>query len=147
MFEKIVVAVDGSNHSMRALDVAVDLAKKYGSRLLVVSVFRHHSVMENTHSLIRTREGMPDPDSAMREFAQEIIDSAVDHVKAQGFEAVEGHVRRGQPARTIAEFANEARADAIVMGSRGLGDVTGLLLGSVSHKVGSLSSCTTITVK
>lgn len=147
MFERIVAAVDGSSHAMRALDVAVDLARKYDAQLLLISVYRHHSVMENTHSLVRTREGLPDPDSAMRDFAQEIVDAALSHVKGQGFEAVEGHVRRGQPARTIADFAKEVRADAIVMGSRGLGDVTGLLLGSVSHKVGSLSNCTTVTVK
>jgi nucleotide-binding universal stress UspA family protein len=56
-------------------------------------------------------------------------------------------VKRGQPARTIVSTAEEVQADAIVLGSRGLGDVSGLLLGSVSHKVASLAKCNVITVK
>ena len=47
----------------------------------------------------------------------------------------------------IVDFARDQRADAIVMGSRGLGDVSGLLLGSVSHKVSHLAACTCIMVK
>jgi nucleotide-binding universal stress UspA family protein len=60
---------------------------------------------------------------------------------------VEGLVRRGPLARTIVQVAKDRGADAIAMGSRGLGDVEGFLLGSVSHKVSSLAECTCITVK
>lgn len=148
MFKTIVVAVDGSTHAMKALEAAIDLARKYDAKLELVSVYRHHSIMENTHSLVRTREGLPDPTSAMKAFAQEIVDVALKTTKEEhGFTNAEGHVRRGQPARMIVEFAKECGADAIVMGSRGLGDMTGMLLGSVSHKVSSLATCTTITVK
>lgn len=148
MFKTIVVAVDGSTHAMKALAIAVDLAEKYGSKLELISVYRQYSAMESTHSLIRTREGLPDPTPAMKQFAQDVVDAALKKVREEdGFENVEGHVRRGQPARTIVDFAKEREADAIVMGSRGLGDVTGMLLGSVSHKVSSLAACTTISVK
>ena len=53
----------------------------------------------------------------------------------------------GDPAAAILEVAKGRKADLIVMGSRGLGDLQGLLLGSVSHKVGHLADRTCITVK
>ena len=53
----------------------------------------------------------------------------------------------GDPAATILSVANGQNADAIVMGSRGLGDLSGMLMGSVSHKVAHLCKCTCITVK
>ena len=49
--------------------------------------------------------------------------------------------------KTIAGLAQDRKADAIVMGSRGLSDIKGLFLGSVSHKVSHLAECTCITVK
>jgi nucleotide-binding universal stress UspA family protein len=61
--------------------------------------------------------------------------------------AVETLIRVGQPARTIVHVAEQLEVDCIVMGSRGLGDFEGLLLGSVSHKVASLAKCTCVTVK
>jgi len=59
----------------------------------------------------------------------------------------EAIIKRGQPARSIVEFAKDRGIDVIVMGSRGTGDMEGLLLGSVSHKVTSLAPCTCVTVK
>ena len=53
----------------------------------------------------------------------------------------------GDPVKEILRHAEEDAANLIVMGSRGLGDLQGLLMGSVSHKVSQLSPCSCITVK
>ena len=56
-------------------------------------------------------------------------------------------IRNGDPARVIIEYAEQHDIDMIVIGSRGLGDLKGMLLGSVSHKVAHLAECSCITVK
>lgn len=53
----------------------------------------------------------------------------------------------GDPAANIIEYVKENNIDAVVMGSRGMSDLRGLLVGSVSHKVSSLAECTCIMVK
>jgi nucleotide-binding universal stress UspA family protein len=56
-------------------------------------------------------------------------------------------LRQGDPATAILNIASEEQADLIVMGRRGLGDLAGLLLGSVSHNVTQLAECACLTVK
>lgn len=147
MFKHILAPVDGSTHAMRALDVAADLAKTYAGDLNIISVYRHHSAIENTHSLVRPSASIPDVDQAMHAYAKEVVERACDYVRKHHGIDPAGYIRRGQPARTIVAAANELECDTIVIGSRGLGDMTGLMLGSVSHKVGSLAECSVITVK
>jgi nucleotide-binding universal stress UspA family protein len=53
----------------------------------------------------------------------------------------------GDPAKEILSVAAEEHADIIIMGRRGMGDLAGLLLGSVSHKVSHLAECACLTVK
>jgi nucleotide-binding universal stress UspA family protein len=145
--KSLLVAVDGSDHAWKALDLACDLARQYGSEILVLSVYRHHSLTESSHSMISGRERVEHPDAGLHQLAREVVDQGVARAKSHGVAKVEGAVRRGPPARTIIKTAEERHVDAIVMGSRGLGDVEGILLGSVSHKVCSLADCTCITVK
>lgn len=147
MFKTIVVAVDGSDHAARAAELAVDLAKRYGAKLYALSVYRHYSQLESSHSLVRAREVPESPDATLSSLAREAAEWVVDKGREAGLESVEPVVRRGPAARTIIEFAKDKKADAVVLGSRGLGDITGMLLGSVSHKVNSLAGCTCITVK
>ena len=56
-------------------------------------------------------------------------------------------VKQGDPAKCILAAIDEESADFVVMGSRGLSDLKGLLMGSVSHKVSHLAPCTCVTVK
>lgn len=147
MYRTLLAAVDGSTHADKALDQAVALAKGTGGRLVVLSVYRHHSPLETTHSLVKGREEIEPPDVTLGRLCREIVDAGVARARAAGLDQVEGMVRRGPPARTIVEVAKELPADAIVLGGRGSGDVEGFLLGSVSHKVASLAPCTCITVR
>ena len=62
-------------------------------------------------------------------------------------ESIQSLLANGDPAETISTLARDRKADAIVMGSRGLNDIKGLFLGSVSHKVSHLAERTCITVK
>lgn len=147
MFKTILVAVDGSDHAFKALDAAIDLATRFDAKIIALSVYRHHSPLESTHSMVRARSTIEAPDEALSRLARETVETAVLRAKESGVAEVSGLVRRGPPARTIVEVAKKKGADAIILGSRGLGDVEGLLLGSVSHKVNSLAHCTCITVK
>lgn len=147
MFETIVVAVDGSVHAAKAAEVAIDMARRYGARLLALSVYRHVSQLESTHSLVRGRYTPTPPDASLSALSRAAVEWVAERAGEQGLAAVETKVMRGPVARSIVDFAKQRNADAIVLGSRGLGDVTGMLLGSVSHKVNSLSECTCITVK
>ena len=147
MSKTIVVAVDGSAHSETVVDIAADYAALHGSRLVMLSVYRTMRMPESTHSMVRPAGHPTATPDEMRAYAQSVVDACCDRAKAAGVTEVEGVVLQGQVARTIVGFARERGADAIVLGSRGLGDMTGFLLGSTSHKVTSLAECTCIVVK
>jgi nucleotide-binding universal stress UspA family protein len=147
MFKTLVAAVDGSAHATKALEKAAELIKGSGGRLIVLSVYRHHSPLETTHSLVKGKEEIEPPDVTLGRLAREAVDQAVARARELGVANVEGMVRRGPPARTIVEVAKEQAADAIVLGGRGTGDLEGFLLGSVSYKVCSIAPCTCIAVK
>jgi nucleotide-binding universal stress UspA family protein len=68
-------------------------------------------------------------------------------VRKAGVTDVKTEVDEGDPARRILACAEREKADMIVMGSRGMSDLKGLLMGSVSHKVGQLTDCKLISVR
>jgi len=149
-FNRILVPVDGSSHAAKALELAVQLQSRFDTEndvLWVLSVYQHFSVMESSHSLVQTREGLMPPDEALKQVSRGIVNWHVEKAKELGGVGVKGVIKRGKPSRTIIDFAREQQADCVVMGGRGMGDAGGVLLGSVSHKVASLVACTCITVK
>lgn len=146
MFSKILVPVDGSEASHAALLAAGDIASKYDSEMIILCVYRHHSPLETSLSMVRPYE--PDkPDKALKEYASEIVENAKRLAKENSFAKVTGYVKQGQPARTIISFAKDHKIELIVIGNRGSGDIEGFLLGSVSHKVTSLAHCHCLTIK
>lgn len=156
----IVVPVDGSDNAERALELATDIGEKYGASISLL-----HVLLTGLEPLQATRlarkAGVPDHQlslhgsyvdtSRQREVLEQIgnklLEQAKARVEAAGVADVDTTMRQGPTARNILKFAKEKEADLIVMGSRGLGDISGLLLGSVSHRVQHLAKCTVITVK
>lgn len=146
MFDKILVAVDGSQAALKAVDSAVELQKKFDSDLLILCVYRHHSQLEASMSMVRPEDPPRPVDQSMEEHASEVTKHAKEHAAAAGAKNVRGFVKAGHPSRTIVKLAKDRKADLIVIGSRGVGDIEGFLLGSVSHKVTSLAPCPVLVV-
>ena len=147
MFTKILVPYDGSNGAQLALDRAVEMAKLCDAHLVIVTVYRHHSMLEASLSMVRgATERGGNLDTEMREAAREAADYAKKRVKEAGHEKVSAFIKAGQPARTIISMGKEKECDLIVVGSRGLGATEGYLLGSVSHKVTGLANCPVLVV-
>jgi nucleotide-binding universal stress UspA family protein len=127
MFDKILVAVDHSEISDRALDAARDLALLSKGEVWVLHM-REREVAVKT--------GVSLSDESMDE-ARAAVAAAVDKLTAAGVKAYGdvGTTLFGYAARNIVDDAKEHDVDVIVMGSRGRGDLAGLILGSTAHKV------------
>jgi len=140
MFQKILVAYDGSEHSKKAATVAGDLARAYGedAEIWVVTVVNPYpgELGEPYISQLIERSNS---------IGQGLLDEAIsiigDSVK------VHQELLFGSPAESILQVAETQACDLIVMGTRGLGWLKGLLLGSQSQKVISHSTCPVLVVK
>lgn len=133
MFRNILVAIDGSEHSARALAGAVDLAEHHGARLFVMTSVPDPSAWRlsggaygGSVNYVRVAE------QTEREY-QELLDRAVAALPPEI--SVTRQLTHGRPGDRILEQAEEGNHDLIVMGSRGRGNLRSLVLGSVSHQV------------
>jgi nucleotide-binding universal stress UspA family protein len=126
MFSSILVAVDGSTHSARALEQAIDLARSEGARLTLVTVAARPVIWPSAYQATVT-------DAELEETAQALLDEAAEKIPDDVPQATV--VRIGRPADEIVRRAKDGLHDLIVMGARGRGAATSLLLGSVSHAV------------
>ena len=175
MFHKLLCPIDGSEHAEKALDLAIDLAKKYAAELIILHV-PHRS--ENIEALerfaeieglskhvnteldrlramdfrvgVHTETAFEKAGISSRlliELGQHIVEQARGYAERNGLEKVEVRLEGGDPAGRILECVGEENIDCVVMGSRGLSELKGLFLGSVSHKVANQAPCTCITVK
>lgn len=174
MFTKILVATDGSTHANKAVDLATDLAAKYGAALTVMSVMEGGRLSEDAKRLAHEKgidmgplaevadiaalapEGgpiRPDMEDTLTtarieaELAEAIVEEAKRRAGALPGGKVKGRTETGNAAEAILKVAEDEDADLIVLGSRGLGALKSLLMGSVSQKVSQLAGCTCITVK
>jgi nucleotide-binding universal stress UspA family protein len=145
MLQKILVAVDGSEFSKKALEFACELARKFDGSLHIVHVPQGSAadrvmVLGGASIMIHAeREQIEKAGHTLVEAANEIAEKKLPR-------KVTTELRGGDPAAEIVASAKENESDCIVLGSRGLGDFGGLLLGSVSHKVNHSAPCTCITV-
>lgn len=147
MFNNIVCAVDGSEHALKAAEVASALAAKFGARLTLLTVTKQISVTPEIKRYLELEHLTGEPQYVLDDMTKQILEAAARAARNAGVSSVETKVEIGPPARTIVDFAKRSDADAIVLGSRGVGDIEGALLGSVSHKVANLAAMTVIAVK
>lgn len=145
MFRSVLVPFDGSRGAETALRKAVELCGLCNCPLTLLTVYRHHSMLEASVSMVRT-DAPGNLDDIMREHATEVAERGKALAVSAGCAEVRAYVKSGPTARVIVAFAQEHDCDLIVIGSRGLGSLEGFLLGSVSHKVTGLSTCPVLVV-
>jgi nucleotide-binding universal stress UspA family protein len=90
---------------------------------------------------------IPVPGELLEAVGNLILDEAESIAERHGAKGAERLMRYGEAAKTILQAADDLDANIIVMGSRGMSDLKGLLVGSVSHKVSNLADCTCVSVK
>ncbi|KMJ55584.1 universal stress protein [Bacillus sp. LL01] len=132
MFKQIVVAADGSEHSMKAVEKTIELAKDRDTKVFVVYVVDGSTskadVLDSWDSL------------GISEKRNKRLAAIEQQAKGENIN-YEVKIIRGEPAYAIVQFAHSIEADLIVIGSRGLNQLQQLVLGSVSHKVMKRATC------
>ena len=140
MFEKILLAVDGSEHALKAARVASNLAKAMNSGTIRIVVaydpIPPYLGEPNMQEAINARL---DESERILQQAQEVVGEIPGKVEIEQLE--------GGAAEAILEVAKTRGSDVIVMGSRGLGKLAGLVLGSTSQKVVSHAPCPVLIVR
>jgi nucleotide-binding universal stress UspA family protein len=137
MFERIVVAIDGSAESSKTLPVALEMAARFGSAVTVVHV-REHTKYEGS-----------EVDLGPEVSAEDLVSGAAARFSERGIE-IHAEIRRvtpGDTPREIVEVANQANADLIVMGTRGMTEWRSMLLGGVATKVVHHAHCPVLLVR
>ena len=135
MLKTILVPIDGSDFANRALDYASDLASKYDSKIVLLHAI-HYPLGRLPDELHRyaVSEHLDGPDEVGA-----VVNKMLESAEVRALNAGVGEITRdshiGDPAQVILDAVQTFDADSIVMGSRGLGELKGLLVGSVSDKV------------
>jgi len=139
MFEKILVPLDGSEHSLKALGVAVKIALRFDGKITLIHVY---SLGGFSFSATPIKEFI----EATRKAGVDILADGEKRAKAEGAR-VETVLLEGHAVGQIIKVCREGKFDLIVMGARGLGKIEELLLGSVSDGVTRHACCPVLVVK
>jgi nucleotide-binding universal stress UspA family protein len=142
VFSKVLVAYDGSDASKRALDYGVKMAAMFEGELAIITVVPKVSIPVYSNAelgaqamdIASLQERMHENYSLSLKKAEEEIKGIYPHLK------VETLLLEGRPSSTIVSEADKLGVSLIVMGSRGLGGISGWILGSTSRQV--VDQCT-----
>jgi nucleotide-binding universal stress UspA family protein len=139
MFEKILVPLDGSKHSIKALEVAVQIALRFDGKITLIHVY---SIDGFAISATPVQEFI----EAIRKVGADILADGEKRVKAEGVH-VETLLLEGHAVEQIVKACREGKFDLVVMGARGLSRIKEILLGSVSDGVTRHACCPVLVVK
>ena len=145
MFNKILIPVDGSEGSWRALENAVAIGEKFGAELVVATVIQPY----NNAALLSVpldAKTITDGNSELEKVGDKVLQMAAERL--MGYKGkVDYCVEVGHPSERIIALAKKSNAEAIVIGSRGLSGIAEFFLGSVSSKVSQYADVPVLIVK
>ena len=140
MFHHVLIGYDGSANGKKALEYGIDFAMHAGAELTIVTVF------PNVPGYL----GSPHYDEMVAKLANQARETAemgAEQARACGIEQVRVEVIEGSPAEAILAVADTRGCDCIAVGSRGHGELAGLLLGNVSTKLAHHAKIPVLIVK
>lgn len=137
MTKRVVVATDGSEAAGRAVDFAATVARAWDAELIALTI----STALPPAELRELAQADHDLGTATAALVRRILDDASARGKRHGVREIKTLAMSGDPANATLKIAQEERADLIVVGRRGLGGLSRLLLGSVSEKIVANARC------
>lgn len=176
MIKTIFVAYDGSDHALKAVNIAAEISAKFGARLLIGHVLLRDAPFDVLRRLAK-RSALPKarrdeldnyeaeirmamasvemaglapvyaPKDLLIEIGKQLIERATQVANKAGAKKISTALLSGDAGDAILERAKKEKSDLIVLGTRGFGELKGLFLGSVSHKVAARAHCACMTVK
>jgi len=147
MLNNILVATDASAASNRAINLAADMAGKYGATLHLLYVVREMQLPPELKKMAEVEKIAGARSDVLDFVGQKILGDAVTRANKKGAGKVTSSLEHGDPATVILRYAKRRKVDLIVLGTRGLGQVKGMLLGSVSRKVTNISDISCLIVR
>lgn len=135
---RILLATDGSRVSELAAKTAVELSRKFGSRLVLARIM----LVSSSYSGFG-----PDEDDTLTiyqedtERAQKLLEKQVKQLEDEGVAVEKAHLRAGEPDAEVVSLAKEVGADLVVVGSRGPGAFKGMIMGDVSESIVRHAHC------
>jgi nucleotide-binding universal stress UspA family protein len=137
--KKIMVAVDGSDHSLKATEYAAGLAELGGAEIILVYCRRHlSSILGEPYFQQVVADVMEKSNLLLEPFRKMLTEKGISFAD---------RILEGSPGTMIAEAARIENCDMIIMGSRGRSDLEGLFLGSVVHRVLQSAPCPVLVVR
>ena len=137
-FKKILVPLDGSKHSEKALQHACEIVKVFNSDLILLYVVEKSPTL----NLLDRGEFL----EMLRKFGKKTMDNAQEITSKNGIISKK-LLKEGNIANEIEKIAKNEKCDLIVVGNKGLGSMTRFLLGSVSSKLANSSTCSLLIIK
>lgn len=142
MYSSILVPIDGSAQSRKALEVAIKLIDPEQGKLYLLNVQEPPHAQDTLGSV--GAQG-PNAEKVLQEKGMAVINRVCEEIGLDT-QRVQRLVHEGQPPKMIVPEAKRLGVAAIVIGSRGVSDMASLVLGSVSHRVLHLAPCSVIVV-
>ena len=147
MIKKILIAVDGSKHSLSSVSYGAEIAKAMDAQVLLYHVVKPYKLPDALRVFAKAEHMQTFDPELLRKGAQYLLAGALSEARKAGVKNVEIETDEGPIARSIIDRAKTFKADLIVIGSRGMGDMEGILRGGVSHRVETLAKCPVLVVK
>ena len=147
MLKQILVATDASPASNRAINLAADMAGKFDATLHLLYAIRDMQLPPELKKMAEVEKIAGARSDVLDFVGRKILSDAEARAIRRGAGTVKTALEHGDPATVILRYAKRRKVDLIVLGTRGLGQVKGMLMGSVSRKVTNLSEVNCLIVR
>jgi len=152
MIKKILLPVDGSKHSFKAAQYAMEIASKMGAKVDMLHVLpTEASLYSSFFGLVTPKVDMESDlseklDREWKRIGQEILDKTLEQTQIAGVDASIKLVH-GNVIKSILDITRSGQYDMVIMGGKGAGDVAEMLLGGVSIQISRHAPCPVLIVR
>lgn len=147
MIKKILVATDASAASNRAVSMAAYMAACHDAELLILHVIRDMQLPTLVKKAPELEDFANAREDILRQVAENILQEAEVRAKKGGAKKIQTAIGSGDPASSVIGFAKRRNIDIIVIGTRGLGKIKEVLMGSVSRKIANSAEANCLIVR